>query len=153
MTIFRTRITFLPIIVALGLAGCNGESSSSPTAPSTVQQPAPVPTPGAFPPGVLSASTLSGVVFEMTTTGPTPIEGAWMYCELCGAETHSSAFTDSNGIYSFTGVWTMPAVATPVCFSKEGYGDPAGFRHHSGAGWRDVTVNGDTRFDVELVKK
>ena len=37
-----------------------------------------------IPPGVLSAYTLSGVVFEVTATGRTPIEGVAVYCELCG---------------------------------------------------------------------
>ena len=79
--------------MAVGLAGCDGADSPAPTAPSAVQAPlpppAPTPTRAQFPPGVLSAYTLSGVVFEVTPTGKTPIEGVAVYCELCGAETHS----------------------------------------------------------------
>jgi hypothetical protein len=150
----RTSTGFLPLVLAVGLAGCQSTSSPSP-APSAVQQPVPVPTPpSAFPPGVLSDYTLSGVVFEVTTTGQTPIEGAQVYCELCGAETHSWARTDSNGFYSFTGVWTTPDVRTPVWFRKEGYTDPPGVPPvFNESGWRQVLVTGDTRFDVELVRK
>jgi hypothetical protein len=103
---------------------------------------------------VLSDYTLSGVVFEITRTGRTPIEGVGVYCELCGAETHSWAFTDSNGIYSFTGVWVTPDVRVPVWFGMDGYTDPPGVPPlFNGSGWRQVMVTGDTRFDVQLVRK
>ena len=101
---------------------------------------------------MLSAYTLSGVVFEVTATGQTPIEGVAVYCELCGEETHSWSITDSSGFYSFTGVWTTPGSPTPVWFSKEGYADPLGVTL-STATATQVLVNGDTRFDVELVRR
>ena len=156
----RTSTGFLLLGLAVGLAGC--ESASSPlSSPSTLlepgafQQPAPMPTlPRAFPPGVLSDYTLSGVVFEVTATGETPIEGADVYCELCLAGTHSWALTDSNGFFSFTGVWTEPNVRTQLWFGKEGYTDPPGVpRVFNQSGWRQVLVAGDTQFDVELVRK
>jgi len=146
MTI-RTYTGVLVLALATGVAGCDGASSPAPTAPAAVQAPlptpAPTPTRAIFPPGVLSAYTLSGVVFEVTATGGRPIEGVAVYCELCGEETHSWSFTDSSGVYSFTGVWTTPGTPIPVWFSKEGYTAPIGW----------VTVNGDTRFDVELVRR
>jgi hypothetical protein len=86
----------------------------------------------------------------VTATGKKPIEGVAVYCELCGEETHSWSFTDSSGIYSFTGVWTTPGSPTPVWFGKEGYTDPLGVTH---SGLRQVMVSGDTRFDVELVRR
>ena len=147
--ISRTNTWVLVWALATGVAGCDGANSPAPTAPAAVQAPlptpAPTPTRAIFPPGVLSAYTLSGVVFEVTATGGTPIEGVAVYCELCGEETHSWSVTDSSGIYSFTGVWTTPGVPTPVWFNKEGYTDPLGVRQ--------VMVNGNTRFDVELVRK
>ena len=150
----RTTTGFLPLVLAVGLAGCQSPSSPSPApAPSVVQPPAPLPSPPAtFPPGVLSDYTLSGVVFEVTTKGQTPIEGAEVYCELCGAETHSGTHTDSNGFYSFTGVWTTPDGRIQVWVGKEGYTDPPGVPLVFGqSGWRQVSVTGDTRFDVQLV--
>lgn len=43
--------------------------------------------------------TLSGVVYELTAAGTVPIAGAAVYCEPCGAETHSWSETDGNGFY------------------------------------------------------
>ena len=141
--------------VAVGLAGCNGgRPLLPPTAPSTVQPPPPVPPSGV--PGVLNDYTLSGVVFEMTPTGRMPIEGVDVYCEPCGAETHTWSTTDSNGFYSFAGVWNAGVFPTPIFVSKNGYTDPGVVTtppNQQGPGWRDVIVNGDTRFDIELVRR
>ena len=46
----------------------------------------------------------------------------------------------------------------PLIVRKEGYDDPTGLppRTWPGSpllGWRDVTINGDTRFDIELVRR
>ena len=103
----------------------------------------------------LSNVTLSGVVSEGTPLGQAPIAGVDVYCELCGAETHTWASTDSNGFYSFTGVWTDAGhFPTRISFSKDGYVDPAGLPPNPyGPGWRAVVVNGDTRFDVQLVRR
>ena len=151
MTI-RSNTWVLVLALAMGVAGCDDANSPAPTAPSAVQPSTPTPTPirTSFPPGVLSDYTLSGVVLEVTVTGQTPIEGVAVYCELCGEETHSWSVTDSSGIYSFTGVWTTPGSPTPLWFSKEGYTDPLGVTH---SGLRQVMVSGDTRFNVELVRK
>ena len=154
----RMNTGVLVLALVTGVAGCDGANSPAPTAPSTAQAPLPPPAPtripAQFPPGVLSAYTLSGVVFEATTTGKTPIPGVDVYCELCGEETHSWTLTDSNGFYSFTGVWTTPGVRTPLWFSKGGYADPPGVPLcHYLSGCRQVLVNGDTRFDVELVRE
>jgi hypothetical protein len=149
----RSSIGCFSLLMAVGLAGCDGADSPAPTAPSAVQAPLPLPVPtpirAQFPPGVLSAYTLSGLVFEVTTTGKMPIGGVQIYCELCGEETHSWSATDSSGIYSFTGVWTTPGLPIPVSFGKKGYTDPLA----DTSGNRQVLVNGDTRFDVELVRQ
>jgi len=157
---FRTSHTFLLLLLAVGVSGCESRNLASPSplpSPSTsaFQQPASVPTPPrAFPPGVLSNYTLSGVVFEVTATGETPIQGADVYCELCLAGTHSWALTDSKGFYSFTGVWTEPDVRTQLWFGKAGYTDQPGVPLvFNQSGWRQVLVAGDTRFDVQLVRK
>ena len=150
----RSNTGVLVLALVTGVVGCDGADSLAPTAPSVAQAPAPSPAPTprrpTFPPGVFSAYALSGVVLEMTTTGKTPIEGVAVYCELCGEETHSWSFTDSSGLYSFTGVWTTPGTPTPVWFSKEGYTDPLAV---TPPGYRQVLVDGDTRFDVELVRR
>lgn len=153
----RTRAALVLFVIAVGLTGCDGARPQTPTAPSTAQPPlqAPLP-PSGFPPGALSGYTLSGVVFEMTATGRTPIEGVSVYCELCGAETHTQTISDSNGFYSFTGVWNAGVSATPIWVRKDGYTDPVGFAtppNLPGPGWRAVIVSGDTRFDIELARR
>lgn len=163
MTLRRNAGLLLLGVVMLG--GC--DSVDSPAAPSAPQQngatvaaprpTAPVP-PAAWPPGPFTAGvTLSGVVFEVTVAGPAPIEGAWVYCELCGEETHSWSRTDQGGAYRFSGVWGLGGVPTSVWIGKDGFRDPVELPlitspNPSGPGWREVRVYGDTRFDIELVR-
>jgi hypothetical protein len=150
----KTHIGIVLTVLVLALAACSDSSSSS-TAPSTSSpSSSPPPTPPGYPPGfppagfTLSNVTLSGVVFEETPNGRSPIEGPYVvHCELCSAETHTWGATDANGFYSFTGVWTDGRFPTRLWISKDGYVDP------EGSGWRDVVVNGDTRFDVRLVRR
>jgi hypothetical protein len=103
--------------------------------------------------------TLSGVVFEESSNGRAPIPHASVYCEPCGAETHTFATTDENGFYSFTGVWTDPGhFPTRILVRLDGYTDPPGLPtptppNPSGLGWREVVVNGDTRFDMQLIRR
>jgi hypothetical protein len=101
--------------------------------------------------------TLSGVAYENTPAGRTPIEGVAVYCEPCGFETHTWAYTDANGFYSFFGVW-LDARPTRIFARKEGFTDPPGLPrptppNPSGPGWREVRIDGDTRFDIELVRR
>ena len=148
------RAAFVIFGVAVGLAACN-RGTPLPPAPSTVQPPPPVPT-SPVPSGVLRDYTVSGVVFEMTPTGRMPIEGVDVYCEPCGAETHTWSTTDANGFYSFAGVWNPGVAPISIFVEKDGYTDPVGVApqpNQLGPGWRDVTVNGDTRFDIELVRR
>ena len=136
--------------------------SSSPPAPP---QPLPaIPRPG--PVGyTLTAVSLSGVVYETTSTGVVPIGGARVYCELCGTETHTFAVADSNGIYVFPadltsggGIWLAAGRGTPVFVENRGYKDPDGLPYFQsvcppGFSCRSVYIDGrDTRLDIELVK-
>ena len=100
------------------------------------------------------------MVFEQTADGRRPIEGVDIYCEPCGRETHTWAVTDSNGTYRFTdGVWTDPTnFPTRLVIRKVGYGLPPGMPrptppNPSCDGCLEVVINGDTRFDVELVRR
>lgn len=153
------RAGFLILAFTAGLVGCGSGGPQPPTGPSTIQQPPSRPRPaGSFPPGVLTDSIISGLVFELTANGRTPIEGVAVYCELCGESTHSWAFTDANGFYSFTGVWNAGMFPTSLGVEKTGYVDPPGRQavtppNPAGSGWREVMVIGHTRFDMELVKR
>ena len=151
----------LLLVFATTLGGC--DSANLPSAPSTIQQPAatvaPRPPAASWPAGPFTAGvTLSGIVFEVTPAGPVPIEGAWVYCELCGEETHSWSLTASNGFYRFTGVWALGGIPTSVWIGKDGFLDPIGLPrptppNPSGPGWREVRIDGDTRLDIELVRR
>jgi hypothetical protein len=143
------RAGIVLFVLVQGLAGCGGPS----TAPSPLS---PVVT-GPNGVGTFSNVTISGVVFEETLNIRTPIEHVDVYCEPCGAETHTWASTDSKGFYSFTGVWN-PGFPTRLWIGKEGYTDPEGLPkitsgNPSGPGWREVEVKGHTRFDVQLVRR
>ena len=155
------RARRLLLVFATTLGGC--DSANVPSAPSTIQQATATVAPRrptvSWPPGPFTADvTLSGVVFEVTPAGPVPIEDAWVYCELCGEDTHSWSRTDANGAYRFTGVWGLGGVPTSVGIEKDGFLDPVGLPrttppNPSGPGWREVRIDGDTRFDIELVRR
>jgi hypothetical protein len=105
-------------------------------------------------------ASLSGVVFEVTATGQVPIPGVSLYCDACGEFGHTAKTTDKDGFYSFSGdiahgggMWLPPSNTAYLIVQKEGYRDPPGLpRGPVSQGWRDVTVKGDTRFDIQLVR-
>lgn len=154
------------LVLALGLGGCGGPGSSpTPLSPSPRPPQAVVPAPpaGTWPGSyILTGVSLSGVVYELTPTGRKPIARALVYCELCGKETHTFATADDNGAYHFSGdlatnggVWLSPGVLTPIAvggwFNNE-FEDPPGLPMPR-PGWRDVLIDKDTRFDIELVRR
>ena len=152
------------LVLALGLGGCGPDSSPTPLTPSSlpVQPVVPAPTAGVFPPGTLTGVSLSGVVYELTPTGRKPIARALVYCELCGKETHTFATADDNGFYHFSGdlatgggVWLATGVPTPITVGyNSDFEDPPGLPvARQGPGWREVLIGGDTRFDIELVRR
>ena len=115
------------LLLAQGLYGCGTDSSPTPLAPSPVDPqaaPAPPPRLGPWPAGyTLTAVSLSGVVYELTSTGRVPIPGVSVYCELCGTLTHSFATADVNGFYIFPadlasagGVWLSGAPTRLLVF-------------------------------------
>jgi hypothetical protein len=95
---------------------------------------------------------LSGRVFEVTEAGHMPIEGVELYCDGCGSPVgHTFVLTDTDGLYSFS--WTLNGL-NPLFVTKAGYVivDPTG-KLLDREGRVQVTVNGDTRFDVQLVRR
>ena len=132
----------------------------SPTAPTIPIQQAPAPRlPIAD--SVLANATLRGMVYEVVTGSRVGIDGVSVYCEQCGESTHNFAYTDAAGSYVFPcGVWTegRPAFPIRIWITKDGYKDPDGLPkptppNPSGPGWREVVIDGDTRFDAELVRR
>jgi hypothetical protein len=151
------------VMATLGLAGCGGptEVPSAPSLP-VASPPPPVAQPGDD--SVLADATLSGIVYEVAIDSSSQhvgIEGVSVYCEQCGESTHNFAYTDSRGEYVFPrGVWTegRPSFPIRISVAKDGYQDPVGLAkptppNPSGPGWREVVIHGDTRFDMELVRR
>lgn len=167
----RTHPGVLVVLVA-GLAGCEG-ASPAPTAPSTAQPQQP---PGLAGSGRDTYSVadvnLSGVVYEMTPMGRVPIEGVRVQLDHFHVFPANDVVTDSQGVFSFRRVWVCPCSWAPwvdtgittVYVDKDGYksptGQPASVFHHPlypdaprDYQLRDVTIDGDTRFDIELVRR
>jgi hypothetical protein len=165
----RTHTGILILVLAAGLAGCDGAHPPSPTAPST-PQPRQTPRPNPNGQGEYVADvTLSGVMYEVTPTGRVPVEGAVFW-----SSEQASGATDITGRFHIRPVWVCPcpwassvdAGITSIYWAKDGYEDPLGQPdsifpesiifpggRRKGEGWRDVKINGDTRFDIELVRR
>ena len=93
--------------------------------------------------------TLSGVVFETTAAGQTPVGDVEIYCDSCGSpDGHTFVYTDANGFYRLS--WTTNGVHS-LLIRKTGFevvgptGEPRGKIN--------ATVRGDTRLDIELARR
>jgi hypothetical protein len=101
------------------------------------------------------SAALSGVVYELDGVGRTPLADVTVYCDACGEVGHTWLRTDVNGHYRFSGDLAagggigLAGPTTQIWVGRDGYGDPPSF---PGGGWRTVTIDGDTQFDVELVR-
>ena len=96
--------------------------------------------------------TLSGIVYELSSSGRVPIEGVEVYCDGCGSEVgHTFAYTNASGFYSFG--WAYNGVI-PLLVRKTGYQvvNPGG-TFPDGTGTRHATVNGDTTFDIQVAPR
>ena len=80
--------------------------------------------------------TLSGEVFEMTPSGRVPLDGALVHW----SDGHTDYYTASDGLFTFSDVRNG---VTSLMASKEGYGTV----------FLQATVRGDTRFDIQLVRR
>ena len=81
-----------------------------------------------------------------------PVEGVDLYCDSCGSPVgHTFTATDANGSYSFE--WAQNGVH-PLLVWKTGY-DVIDATHvlADGTAVRNATVNGDTRFDIQIVRR
>jgi hypothetical protein len=161
------RTAILMLVLWSGLAGCGG---SAPTAPSASRLPQP--TGNGRDTYQVADVVLSGVVYEMTSRGRVPIEGVRVQSDYFHVFPTADAITDSQGFFSFRPIWVCPcswapwvdAGVTSIWVDKVGYEAPAGqpasiFGRRLDPGvppdlrLRDVPINGDTPFDVELVRR
>ena len=94
--------------------------------------------------------SLAGVVFEMTPAGVAPVEGVEVYCDSCGDYGHTSVHTDANGFYNQADAHLG---ITALLIYKNGYDVVGATPTAGGFGRREATVNGDTRFDIQVVRR
>lgn len=150
------------LVIAATFAACDA-ATPAPTAPAQDRPAGEAPTTGTPTPDFHVAEvTLSGMVFETTPDGRRPIADV----DVLNGE-GEFAKTDANGFYSLGPVWVCPCAAQPwveagttfLWVTKDGYADPPGtlasvFGPAAGSpGTRDVRIDGDTRFDIELVRR
>jgi hypothetical protein len=96
----------------------------------------------------IQSFVLSGMVYESTAGGRVPLGGVVLYCDGCGSPVgHTFETTDADGLYRFA--WTLNGKNWIQFISKDGY-RYAGPIETFGI---PVIVNGDTRFDIELVRR
>ena len=159
---FKAPAVALVGLLSGGLSACDGSVTSPTPLAATTARPAPPGSGTLLPAFRVAEVILSGVVFERTTHGRTPLAGV-----LVANGEGNAAMTDANGFYSFGPVWVCPCAAQPwveagttfLWVTKDGYTDPDGtpgsvFR--PGAlthGTRDVRIDGNTRYDIELVRR
>jgi hypothetical protein len=98
----------------------------------------------------VATHSLSGVVSEMTSAGLAPVEGVEVYCDSCGDYGHTSAYTDANGFYNQA---EAHAGITALLIYKNGYDVVGATTTPGGFGRREAMVNGDTRFDIQVVRR
>src|SRR5688572_17320444 len=142
----------------LFLMGCD-DGSRTPISPST---PTPTPIPGARPtlPDAIADSVLSGVVFEVSSTGRIPLAGVTLHLLTCGAvncpPSSTAAHevkTGENGGYRIAGVYN--GALNFFWIRNEVYDlvNPVVPGTCPDGCDRVVTVNGDTRLDIDLVRR
>lgn len=138
------------------MLGCDN-TVGRPFSPAAITAPSPGPAP--TPPRSGNASSvLYGVVFEITSTGRIPAEGATIHLETCSLSNcpDVKAYdvrTDKDGGYRIAGVydgtlnflWARNAVYEMAAPMAPGT-CPDGCD-------RVVTVDGETRLDIELVRR
>ena len=127
---------------AVWMSACGG-AAYSPAAPT-------VPTP-ALAPAPRVPHTLSGVVFEVASTGRVAVQNVEVYCDGCGSEVgHTFAHTDDEGFYSFG--WTYDG-RNQLLVQKDGYRLVNPTATISTYEAIDAMVDGDTRFDIEITRR
>ena len=166
----RTHTGFLLVVLVAGLASCQ-RANPSPTGPSTAQPPSP-PGPAGGDTYSVADVILSGVVYEVTPTGRVPIEGVHVQSDHFHVFPTADVVTDAYGFFRFKRVWVCPCSWAPwvdvgitsIYVDKDGYEVPSAqppsvFGRRLGTNvppdlrLRDVPINGDTQFDIQLVRR
>jgi len=109
--------------------------------------------------------SLSGVIAERSGAGQTPVEGvlvevASMPCDPDGSGCAAfgfpiavlqSATTNKNGFYTIGGLYQGPN--NFIWVTKAGFEDPYPQRPGASEGGDALTIDGDTRFDLVIIRR
>ena len=150
----RASAVATALVLAALVLGCSDGTAPTPIAPTPPPTPS-IPTPPSPP----SIYTLSGVVFEVTPAGNVPLEGVTVYCDPCGPpDGHSFRSTGADGVYSFEGDGGVAPGRFLLFLAKRGYALPnqADISGPNGDGYMGsvpVTIAGDTRLNIEVIRK
>ena len=144
--------TALAIVIALGISACSGERPI-PTAPTALPSPPATRVPVPPEPNSPHIYTLAGVISGSTPEGPLPLSDAVVVVGVCprvnySPESYMTTVTDADGSYRVQG---MCAGVTYVWVSKAGYKTSPPKQCDGDCLY--ATINGDTQFDIELVRQ
>jgi hypothetical protein len=123
----------LAIVLSLTIAAAACDDRRPPTAPTA--------TPGQSPPAV-NSFTLSGVVFEISSSGRRPVAGASVFADLTTPGLWASVggkITDAEGRYSFS---RLSPGRLDLWATRQGYAQPC---------FTAIDVSGDAVVDIEIV--
>lgn len=85
--------------------------------------------------------------------GRSPIGSPPFFPGTCPVNIYQTTTTDKRGFYSFSGLYL--GTKNVIGVSKVGFEDPSGSSESPEAteGGQAVTIDGDTRFDIQLVRR
>lgn len=132
------------VVMTLTVTACGDGNGAIPTATA----PTPTPAPG-------STFALFGVVSELTANGIVPVEGVTMYVASCDASARGGCAFDKRVTTNTQGAYIVERVypgSAGVWVEKTGFQLPEGVKV-DGEGVQTVMVKGDTRFDIQLVRR
>jgi hypothetical protein len=136
-------------VLVIACTACGGAKGSIASPASPTPLPAPSQSTATF--------MLFGVVTEVTPSGLVPIEGARVDVVSCAASNQSgcsnssrAVTTDAQGLYFIQDVYS--GAQNTVWVSKAGFEFPSGAKV-DGEGAQTVRVTGDTRLDIQLVRR
>lgn len=109
--------------------------------------------------------TLSGVVSEVTSAGLVALEGVRVDVESMPCDQTvvgcvgfgdpiailKTATTDKSGFYSIPGLY--PGKHNGIWAGKDGFEDPFPADPENSEGGQAITIDGDSRFDIQLVRR
>jgi hypothetical protein len=149
-----TPVALAVLVLVLGIGCGDGTPAAqqilSPTPTPTAASPAPPETRG----------SLAGMVYEMTPAGRTPVDGVSVYHLTCFSVNCPSVTTlsrqvrtDRDGAFRISDVYN--GALNYVWVAKEGYraADPIPPLGSCDGCDRIVDIGGDTRLDIEVVRR